>query len=119
MIKIKIYQEKYNIYKFSYNPFNKKFIPCNGLHSFSLQGRIFKDYIRGVIINNELFLRAFYPYNQDDIQDFSLQELYFKSEKILKLYLKELLKEIEKNFKIIPKKIIFNADKDILKNGGV
>jgi hypothetical protein len=32
--------------KFSYNPFNKDFIQCAGLHAISLKDKLFKDYIR-------------------------------------------------------------------------
>lgn len=106
---IKLYQDL----KFNYNPFNKDFIKSGYLHSLDLQGKVFKDYIRGIIINNVLYLRAYYPYNPDDISGFTLQELYFKSTKILDLYIKDLLKAIKKHYKIIPKTIIYNADKDL------
>jgi len=104
---------KYNDLKFSYNPFNKEFIPCNSLHSLALRDKCFKDYIRGVIIGRALYLRAYYPFNHSDISGFTLNELYAKSSKILKLYIKELLRVIKKQYNIIPNKIIYNADKDL------
>ena len=72
--------------KFSYNPFNKDFIKSGYIHSLNLQGKTYKEYIRGVIIGKALYLRAYYPYNSEDISGFSLSELYSKSRKILNLY---------------------------------
>jgi len=110
---IKLYQD----IKFSYNPFSKEFITCGYLHSLNLQGKNFKEFIRGAIVGNKLYLRAFYPYNQDDIAEFTLNQLYSKSEKILKLYVRDLLRAIKKQYKIIPKSIIYNADEDLKGNG--
>ena len=76
-------------------------------------GKTYKEYIRGVIIGKALYLRAYYPYNSEDISGFSLSELYTKSKRILNLYIKELLKEIENNYKINIKEIVYNADKDL------
>ena len=110
MTKIKHHQDNL---KFAYNPFSKEFIPCGYTHSIDLRAKLFKEYIRGVIIDDKVYLRAFYPYNPDDISGFTLNELYFKSYKILDLYIKDLLKAIKKQYKIIPKNIIYNADNDL------
>jgi hypothetical protein len=101
--------------KFSYNPFTKEFIKsAYNCHSADLQGKNFNEFIRGAIIKNKVYLRAYYPYCQDDIKDINLKELYEKSRKILLQFKKELLKTLEKNMNININEITYNADKDLL-----
>jgi hypothetical protein len=103
--------------KFSYNPFNEDFIKSGYIHSLDLRGKCFREYIRGVIKGNKLYLRAYYPYNPDDISGFTLNELYSKSRKILELYIRDLSGLIKWEYKIIIKDIIYNADKDLYNKG--
>lgn len=105
-----------NEIKFSYNPFTKEFIKSSfNFHCADLRGKNFKEFIRGCIIDNTLYLRAFYPYEQEDIKEFSLLQLYKVSDKILRQYIKDLIKVVKKelNIYIIESRIVFNADKDL------
>jgi|WetSurSiteA1Bulk_404760.scaffolds.fasta_scaffold471542_1 hypothetical protein len=100
--------------KIAYHFFNKQLKVCGTMHSIDLRNLSFHDYIRGTIIDDELYLRAFYPFNQSDIQDMTLAELYDKSSKLLRQAQKELLASIDKNLHIKVKHVVFNADKDLL-----
>jgi len=102
--------------KFAYNPFNKDFVFCNGLHSDNLQNKPFYEYIRGNIENKELYIRAFYPFRQE-VNDFTLQELYAKSKQLIQQFEKDLLQAIKLKYNIIPTRIVYNADKDLLNLG--
>jgi hypothetical protein len=102
--------------KVAYNPFNKTFIECCGTHAESLPTASFYDYIRGAIIEGELFLRCFYPF--EDLPDIDLLTLYRRSEKYCKEHVQALNIEILNRYNISISAVHYNADKD-LKTVGV
>jgi hypothetical protein len=53
----------------------------------------FDDCIRGIINDNILYLRVFYPF--DNIDELSYSELIEKSGKLLALYQDEIVKELK------------------------
>jgi len=103
--------------KFSFNPFNGDFIKSGYNHAFDLKNKIFKEYIRGCIIENNIFLRCYYPYDEGEIIAFTLPELYKKSKSIINQFLPELKKKIKSIYGIKSFKIVYNADKDLFNKG--
>jgi hypothetical protein len=104
--------------RFSFNPFNNDFLFDNSnlSHAEKLykegKQKNFYEYIRGIIIDNNLYLRLYYPFN--DIENLSITELKQKSFSLLKDNKKEILKQVKKHFKIDILEIVFNADNDLL-----
>lgn len=72
----------------------------------------FDDIIRGIITEDKIYLRVFYPY--DDIENLSFVELLEKSEKILLYHLPELEKELK--VQGYYQAISLNATNDLLKD---
>ncbi len=103
--------------RFCYNPFTNNLITCSQSHSIGLynkgQGKNFDSFIRGIIFDDTLYLRTFYPF--DDIDDLNYTELNKKSISLLNQFKTDILETIKKEYSIIPKTIIFNADNDLLK----
>ena len=60
--------------RFSYNPFTKEYIESDSSHSITIHNKgktkQFDDYIRGIIVDNKLYLRLYYPFN--DLENLSL-----------------------------------------------
>lgn len=90
-----------NIERFFYNPDNRKFYFCDCSH---VQGFIsrkgilkkpFDYYIRGIIKDNNLYLRAYYPYN--DILYISHKEIMQKSLDLLTIYREEIQQGLKEN----------------------
>lgn len=104
--------------RFSYNPFNNDFLIDNNnlSHAETIykagKQKAFSEYIRGIIFENRLFLRLYYPYN--DIESLTYNELKQKSYLLLKDNEKTILKHIEKTFQVSIKEIVYNADNDLL-----
>lgn len=102
--------------RYSYNPFTNDFFECSQSHSIALynKGRQkqFDEYIRLIIVNNTLYIRLYYPF--EDIDSLSLSELKQKSFTLIKQYEKDILSQL-KNLNITPDKIVYNVDNDLLK----
>lgn len=102
--------------RFSYNPFTKNYIESGCSHAVALYNKgkqkQFDEYIRGIILDDVLYLRTYYPF---DLSSLSLVELHQKSRQLLDQYLPEILKVIS----IEPKEIKFNVENDLLKGIGL
>lgn len=102
--------------RYNYNPFTKDFHYCNQSHSISLynKGRQkqFDEYIRLIIVENTLYIRLYYPF--DDLDSLSLVELKQKSYKLIKQYEDAILKEFKK-VNITIDSIEYNVENDLLK----
>lgn len=98
--------------RFCYNPFDKVFFDCGTSHVLEINRRgkqkIFDEYIRGIIKDNILYLRTFYPF--DDIVSLSFDGLKTKSNQLLKEFLAETLTEIKKCYKLSISEIKFSVD---------
>ena len=104
--------------RFSYNPFTKDFIESNTSHSIAIYNKgkqkQFDEYIRGIVFNDTLYLRLYYPF--DDLSELSLVELKQKSRALLEQYKKEVLNKLG-NTLIVG--IQFNVENDLLKGIGL
>ena len=83
-------------------------------------GKNFNASIRGIINNNVLYLRVFYPY--DDIDILEYYDILSKSEALLRLFKKNILELlIKENYNIQEVKYNLTNDnlKDILKTNYV
>jgi len=106
-----------NQYRFAYNPTRKKFIDCGVCHSTALHNlgkqKEFDLYIRGIIKDNVLYLRTFYPLK--DIDEKTIDQINKKSFNLLYDNKKNVLDNIVKNYGIKIKKIEYNVTNDLLK----
>ena len=104
--------------RFSYNPFTKDFIESSCSHSVAIYNKgkqkEFDQYIRGIILDNVLYLRLFYPFN--DIDELDLIELKQKSRELLESFEDDLLSEV-RGTRI--SEIKYNVDNDLLSGIGL
>lgn len=102
--------------RFFYNPNNEELILFNQSHvSYYHNKKLkvpFDDYIRGIIQDNALYLRCYYPFA--DLDDFTYTELMKKSGMLLNHNLKGILQAL-KNVQVTPSKIILNVSNADLK----
>lgn len=105
-------------YRINYNPFTKNYIAGNQSHTIQLYNKgkqkSFNDYIRGIIIDNTLYLRLYYPFN--DIDNLTSDKLYRLSYNLLKENERDILQAIKNHEKIIITKILYNVNNDLLKD---
>ena len=105
-----------NEYKILYNPYTKDYISGSQSHSIQLynQGKqaCFDDYIRGIILDDVLYLRIYYPY--EDIQDRAYQDILLASNKLLKDNTRAILALIKRKENITINKIEYNVTNDLL-----
>jgi hypothetical protein len=103
-------------YRISYNPYTKDYISGCQSHSIQLynQGKqaCFDDYIRGIILDNVLYLRVYYPFS--NIDTLTSDKLYKASYKLLKDNIRDILQVIKDKENIIIHKIEYNVTNDIL-----
>jgi hypothetical protein len=103
-------------YRISYNPYTKDYISGCQSHSIQLynQGKqaYFDDYIRGIILDNVLYLRVFYPFK--DIDTLTSDKLFSASLKLLKANQKTIRHKIKQDYNIPINKIVYNATNDLL-----
>jgi len=106
-----------NEYRISYNPYTKDYISGNQSHSVQLynKGRqaSFDEYIRGIILDDVLYLRVYYPY--EDIGTLTNVKLYQASFALLKDNTNNILKVIKDKENITIKDIRYNVDNDLLR----
>ncbi len=109
--------------RFSYNPFTDDFVKCTDgqAHSLSLhnQGKqkLFDEYIRGIILDDILYLRLYYPF--DNLSDLNSTQLKQRSRDLLEQYRSKIRLLILKEYKITPKEIKFNVKNDLLEGIGL
>jgi len=107
--------------RFSYNPFTKDYIESDCSHSIAIlnkgKQKQFDEYIRGIIFENKLYLRLYYPF--DDLSELSLVQLKQKSRELLDKYKKELLQVLQKNKVGGLTEIKFNVENDLLTGIGL
>lgn len=105
-----------NEYRISYNPYTKDYISGCQSHSIQLYNKerinTFDDYIRGLILDNVLYLRLYYPF--PDLENKTLQELNKASYKLLNNNTRDILKVIKDKENITIKDIRYNVTNDIL-----
>ncbi len=102
--------------RFCYNPYENIFLYGGNSHTEDIYNNgyseEFDSFIRGIIKDNILYLRLYYPYK--GINDLSLNEINIISNKLLVKYKKEILQKIKKNLKIKIESIVNNATNDLL-----
>jgi len=103
-------------YKILYNPYTRDYISGNQSHSLQLynQGKqaCFDDYIRGIILDDVLYLRVYYPFK--DLQDKDLEYILLASKKLLKDNTRAILALIKHKENIPINKIEYNVTNDLL-----
>jgi hypothetical protein len=106
-----------NEYRISYNPYTKDYISGYTSHSIALYNKgkqkAFDEYIRGIILDDTLYLRIYYPYN--NIDELTRDKIYQASYILLKDNTKDILKAIKSKDNITIKSIKYNIDNDLLK----
>lgn len=106
-----------NEYRISYNPFSNDYISGGDSHSIALYNKgkqaQFEEYIRGIIVDNTLYLRLYYPF--EDIEAISKTKLYQASSELLKGYTSDILERIQAEENINIKEIKYNVENDLLK----
>lgn len=104
--------------RFSYNPFTKDYIEGGVSHSADIYNRgktkEFDQYIRGIILDNVLYLRLFYPFN--DIDELDLIELKQKSRELLESFKDDLVSQL-RGTRIA--EIRYNVENDLLSGIGL
>lgn len=104
--------------KFCYNPFSKHFLECGyNDHALTLykagKQKIYHEYIRGIIIEDVLFLRVYYPFNMpDDITSNQLKKASYGLLKANFRAIKDILPESFNN-------VIFNAENESFEKFGI
>ena len=105
-------------YRIAYNVFNKNYISGSASHTIQLYNakkqKSFNDYIRGIIIDNTLYLRVFYPFN--DIEDLSSEKLNQSSYTLLKEHTSDIIQAIKENDNISIKEVKYNYTNDLFKD---
>lgn len=105
-----------NEYRISYNPYTKDYISGCQSHSIQLynKGRQaqFDQYIRCIILDNVLYLRTYYPY--DNIDTLTRDNLYKASLTLLKDNTKDILTILKYKDNITITKIKYNVNNDLL-----
>ena len=105
--------------KFCYN--EKNYIYSDSPHNLILYNKglqkQYKYFIRGIIDNNILYLRVYYPFN--DIDNLTSEKLYQFSYELLKDSIQGILKAIKKHHKLNIKDIHYNVDRQYLENAGL
>jgi hypothetical protein len=103
--------------RFAYNPITKTFLECGECHSIALYNKgkqkQFDLYIRGIIKDKVLYLRLYYPFK--DIDEKSYADIKEKSFDLLFDNKNIILANIEVFYGIKIKKVIYNAENDLLK----
>ena len=105
-------------YRIAYNSFNKDYISGSQSHTVQLYNqnkqKKFEDYIRGIIVDNTLYLRIYYPF--DDIDTLTSVKLYQLSYELLKEHTSDIIKRIEENDNIKILEVKYNYTNDLFKN---
>lgn len=103
--------------RFSYNPISKKFLESGNCHSTALynigQQKNFDQYIRGILVDNRLYLRLYYPLK--DIDQKTIDQIEEKSFDLLFDQVKTIKELVKKEYNIIVSKVIYNAKNDLLR----
>ena len=104
--------------RFSYNPFTKDYIEGGLVHSLEIYNRgkqkEFDQYIRGIILDNVLYLRTFYPFS--DIDELDLIQLRQKSRELLESFEEQLISQL-RGTRI--SEIKYNVENDLLSGIGL
>jgi hypothetical protein len=103
-------------YRVSYNPYTKDYISGQQGHVEQIYNRgrqkVFDDYIRGIILDDVLYLRIYYPF--EDIQDKAYKDILSASAALLKDNEKNIIKAIKKQDNITIRQIKYNVTNDLL-----
>jgi len=110
-----------NELRINYNPFDNKYISGNSSHAIQLYNKgkqkSFDDYIRGIIIDDVLYLRMYYPF--ENLSELNLNQLNKASYKLLKENESDILKRILEIEGITIKRIEYNVTNDLLQRIGL
>ena len=107
--------------RFSYNPFTKDFIDSNVDHAVAIYNKgkqkQFDEYIRGIILDDVLYLRLYYPF--EDLSELSLVELKQKSYQLLLMNKHLIIDLIKDKYDITIEIFNFNVENDLLQGIGL
>jgi len=103
--------------RFCFEPFKKVFFDCKESHVTEINNRKlqkkFDTFIRGIIKDNTLYLRVFYPF--ENINELTYKELIQHSNTLLKENLKGIKSVIKKEYKLTQKIIKLSVTNTDLK----
>ena len=104
-------------YRICYNPFSKDYISGNNSHTNQIYNKgkqkLFNEYIRGIVLNNTLYLRVYYPHNDINILD--ITALTQASYELLYYYKDAIINIIRKSDKINIQAVKYNFTNDLLR----
>lgn len=104
-------------YRICYNIFDNNYISGREAHNIQLYNakkqKEYNDYIRGIIIDNTLYLRVFYPF--EDIDNITKNKLYQSSYELLKDNTNDIIQTIYKHENIKITEVKYNVENDLLK----
>ena len=107
--------------RFSYNPFTKDFIESTVCHAIAIANKgktkSFDEYIRGIIIDDVLYLRTYFPFPIS--HGISVIELRQKSRELLESFRAEILGVLSYQYKYVTTDIVYNAENDLLEGIGL
>ena len=105
-------------YRVCYNPFSKHYVSGSQSHTLQIYNtgkqKIFDEYIRGIILDNVLYLRLYYPFK--DIAEITKDKLYQASYILLNEYKQTIINAINQNDNVIIKDVKFNYTNDLFKD---
>jgi len=103
-------------YRISYNPYTKDYISGQSPHSIAIYNHHkqakFEEYIRGIILDDVLYLRIYYPF--PDLQEKTYSHILKASEALLKEYKLRLIRLIKTKDSINIREVRYNVTNDLL-----
>ena len=104
-------------YRVCYNIFNKHYISGREAHNIQLYNakkqKEYNHYIRAIILNNTLYLRTYYPF--DDIDNITINKLNQLSYELLKEHTSDIIQAIKENDNISIKEVKYNYTNDLFR----
>lgn len=105
-----------NEYRISFNPYTKDYISGQSPHSIAIYNHHkqakFEEYIRGIIFNEVLYLRIYYPF--PDLQEKTLSDILKASETLLRDNKRRLIRLIKAKDSLNIKEVRYNVTNDLL-----
>jgi len=108
--------------KFCYNPYSKTFFDCGyNDHAITLykagEQKAFDQYIRGIILENVVYLRLYWPFSMDE--GMTIDKLNKLSHDLLQAEKTAILQAVKENLNIVPGRIVYNADNEVFQALGI
>jgi len=107
--------------RFAYNPYNDIFIDCGDTHTSAIYNKGYQkeydNFIRGIIYNDILYLRLYYPFDDMNIKTWT--DIQKASKILLQDNINRIVKLIKSTYGTCPVNIQYNTDNDLLQREGL